>query len=54
MKYPPCIPRPVSETLDIYAKWANSYDLDLTEAGFESARLIPKAMGSDVIVLEQL
>ena len=53
-KFPLWIPRPVSETLDIYAKCTNSYDSDLEEAGYESPRRISKAMGSDVIVLKQL
>jgi hypothetical protein len=55
MKYPFWIPRPVSETLDIYAKWAKSCISDLEEAGYESPRRILKAMvGSDGIALKQL
>ncbi len=54
MKYPLWIPRPVSEALDIYAKWTNSCVLNLEEADYESPRRSLKAMGSDGIVLKQL
>ena len=54
MKYPLWILRPVSEALDIYAKWANSCVLNLEEADYESPRRSLKVMGSDGIVLKQL
>lgn len=54
MKYPLWIPRPVSEALDIYAKWTNSCVLDLEKDGYESPQRSLKAMDSDGIVLKQL
>lgn len=54
MKYPLWILRPVSEALDIYAKWAHSCVSDLKEPSHESPRRSLKAMGSDGIVLKQL
>lgn len=44
MKFPLWVPRPVNETLAIYAKWAVSYDADLIEAGYESPRRIAEAL----------
>ena len=44
MKFPLWVPRSVNETLDIYAKWAASYDADLIEAGYESPKRIAEAL----------
>jgi predicted TPR repeat methyltransferase len=43
-KFPLWVPRPVEETLDIYANWAASYDDDLAEAGYETPHRIAAAL----------
>jgi len=43
-KFPLWAPRPVEETLDIYANWAASYDDDLAEAGYETPHRIAAAL----------
>lgn len=44
MDFPLWVPRPVEETLDIYAKWAASYDADLAEAGYETPARVAAAL----------
>jgi predicted TPR repeat methyltransferase len=54
-KFPLWTPRPVEETLEIYADWAAHYDADLAEAGYDtphriSAALKPYVQPSDRIL----
>lgn len=44
MEFPFWTPRPVSETLEIYAKWAASYDDDLKVAGYHTPRRLSLAL----------
>ena len=43
-KFPLWVPRPVEETLEIYADWAAHYDADLAEAGYDTPRRIAAAL----------
>ena len=43
-KFPLWVPRPVEETLEIYADWAAHYDEDLAEAGYDTPRRIAAAL----------
>ena len=43
-KFPLWVPRPVEETLEIYADWASHYDEDLAEAGYDTPRRIAAAL----------
>jgi len=36
--------RPVNETLDVYADWAESYDADVTERGYVTPARIAEAL----------
>ncbi len=50
------VPRPVEETLQIYADWANTYDKDVLEAGYATPHRIAQALaqfaGPDALVLD--
>ena len=43
-KFPLWVPRPVEETLEIYADWAAHYDADLAEAGYDTPHRIAAAL----------
>ncbi|MGB0799076.1 MAG: class I SAM-dependent DNA methyltransferase [Planktomarina sp.] len=44
MEFPLWVPRPVEETLSIYAKWAASYDADLAKAGYQTPARLANAL----------
>lgn len=45
LKAPLWKPRPVEETLKVYADWAESYDRDVTSKGYRTPERIAQALG---------